>query len=272
MEKDNIHAGHRDRMRQKCIQAPQSLSDHEILEILLYYVIPRRNTNALAHELLRHFGSITRIVTATPEDLKCVPGVGDSVSKLFPVLREAFCRFKKDKTIQNWNEDPVVLSDCVGELFVGDFLGVPYEKVILVGLDRKNHPIKSATLAHGTANCATLNMDLVCKFSQDRRVRSAVLMHNHPSGFAFPSFADKESTQKICEVLSYQNIRLVDHLIYDPGGDFISLSETTEGFTKEIPAYNVIIRQDPDALPEYNRELFIKEIKAICNCEKNETK
>ena len=96
-------------------------------------------------------------------------------------------------------------------------------------------------------------------------------MHNHPSGVALPSFADKDSTEKIDQVLSYQNIQLVDHLIYDPSGDFVSLSESTEGFTKEIPAYNVVIGQNNDAPPEYNREIFIKEIKAICNCEKNET-
>lgn len=217
------HEGHRARMKERFLaNGLKGFSDHEILELLLFYAIPYRDTNPLAHRLVDQFGSWIQVVNADYHDLLEVEGVTPHVASLLTLVGQATTRYYRDLTTNG------VVQLCspyeMAEYLVPWFLGEKDESVVLVSLDNKNKVLNATRIFEGSVNSAQFNVRLAVQQALRDNATQVVLAHNHPNGFCFPSEADIRTTAYMIEVLKPLDIRLVDHLIVCEG-DCLCLSQ-----------------------------------------------
>lgn len=215
--------GHRDRLRQRFLRhGLESFDDHNILELLLFYAIPRQDTNALAHRLIRHFGSLAAVFEAPPEELKAVPGIGDSAAALIHLVPAAARRYLMAK-----NEPGIILatSEAVGRYFLPRFLDCRGEAVYMASLDAKLKVIDCRCLG-GSGSTVSVRFDVrtVVQTALLHNASAVVLAHNHTSGIALPSSEDETATLQVQEALALVGITLVDHIVV-AGDDFVSMSD-----------------------------------------------
>lgn len=212
----NIHKDHRQRMREKFILALEEgnvdnvFQDHELLEILLYTAIPRKNTNDIAHYLMDEFGSIGGIVDAEKEQLEKVFGMGENAAVLVKLVSTLAKRYINDvNDIKNTRLTPINISSYIKNLFYGHTNEIAY----LLFLDKDCVVRKIKRLASGTVNATPIYPREVVKLAVNERYPYVILAHNHPNSNSMPSAADMEMTKIIDKALSFVEVRLVDHVI-----------------------------------------------------------
>ena len=212
----NIHKDHRQRMREKFILALEEgnvdnvFQDHELLEILLYTAIPRKNTNDIAHYLIDEFGSIGGIVDAEKEQLEKVFGMGENAAVLVKLISTLAKRYINDvNDIKNTRLTPLNISSYIKNLFYGHTKEIAY----LLFLDKDCVVRKIKRLASGTVNATPIYPREVVKLAVNERYPYVILAHNHPNSNSMPSAADIEMTKIIDKALSFVEVRLVDHVI-----------------------------------------------------------
>ena len=211
----HIHEGHRQRMKERFRRGGlDSFSDHEILEFLLFYAIPYRDTNVLAHTLVERYGSWIRVVGARYDDLLTVPGVTPHVATLLTLMGQGAWRYHRDYTgmvCQLYDTQKII------EHVVPYFLGEREESVLLVSLDNKRKHLNTTRIFRGSVNSAQFNVRMAVEQALRDNATQVVLAHNHPNGFAFPSEADMRTTKYVMDVLRPLDIRIIDHLIVAEG-------------------------------------------------------
>ena len=231
------HEGHRGRMKERFLaNGLNGFSDHEILELLLYYAIPYRDTNPLAHELVARYGSWTQAVCADHRDLLEVPGVTPHVATLLTLVGQAAIRYYRDiaagKVVQLYDTKRMVA------YLIPWFLGEKDESVVLVSLDNKRKVLNATRIFEGSVNSAQFNVRLAVQQALRDNATQVVLAHNHPNGFCFPSDADITTTRYLAQVLRPLDIRIIDHLIVSEG-DCLCMSQleaTAHLFRQDTPA------------------------------------
>ena len=207
----SLHIGHRQRMKQRVLQyGVDSLADHEVLEVLLYFGLPRGDTNALAHNLIRHFGSLSRVLEADYEDLLQVNGVGENTAFMLSVMPKMFGRFKQDK-----NRDKLIFGsvEAFGEYVCELFVGEKNEVVYLICLNAGMQLLNSVRLGEGDIGSVAISVQDVVRTALTQKARNVVLAHNHPGGRTKVSVEDFEMTRRCMRALADVNVKLVDHLI-----------------------------------------------------------
>lgn len=218
----SIHDGHREKMRRRFLETGLvGFADHEALELLLFYAIPRRDTNALAHQLLERYGSLETVLAAPVEDLQKVKGIGESAAlllRLVPMLTER-CRTKENA--------PVILNSTekAGDYLLRRFDGKKYELVYELCLDRKGKLLAAKLLTEGDVNGAELNIRKLVSNSLLTNASAVILSHNHPSGVALPSGDDFATTERVRVALESVGVQLVDHIIV-ADGDYVSMRDS----------------------------------------------
>lgn len=216
-----IHDGHRARLREQFVRGGlDALPDVNVLELLLFYTIPRRDVNPLAHELLSRFGSLAGVFEAPIEELCQVPGISESTARHLHLIPQAARRYLQDSMSRVHQLNTV---DRVGEYMIPQFFGEREEVVYLLCLDAKCAPIGLRLIARGSVNSASVPARKVVQEALSANATSVVLAHNHPSGIALPSAEDRTVTETIFRALDAVNILLADHLII-AGGDYVSLA------------------------------------------------
>jgi len=217
-----IHDGHREKMRRRFLETGLAgFADHEALELLLFYAIPRRDTNALAHQLLERYGSLETVLAAPVEDLQKVKGMGESAAlllRLVPMLTER-SRRKEDA--------PVILNSTekAGNYMLHRFDGKKNEMVYELCLDRKGKLLASKLLTEGDVNGVELNIRNLVGNALMTNASAVILSHNHPSGVALPSSEDFTTTDRVRTALESVGVQLVDHIIV-ADGDFVSMRDS----------------------------------------------
>ncbi len=227
----NLHAGHRARMREKVLMyGLDSMNDHEVLEMLLYYAIPRGDTNETAHLLLDRFKSFRFLLEATPEELASVPGVGQNTAVLIKLVLEASKRYHTARLARRLR---LTSTQAIGNFLSPIFIGKREENVYLLCLDAKKTPIYGKTIHVGGMTATALEIPQILSIALSVNAKYVVLAHNHPSGFAVPSDTDLTTTLKLYRALKEVDIRLLDHLIIsdptdpaEPAGDYVSLADS----------------------------------------------
>lgn len=210
------HEGHRQRMKERfLVNGLDGFSDHEVLELLLFYAIPYRDTNPLAHELVRQFGNWMQVVNADYRDLVTVPGVTPHVASLLTLVGQAAAKYYRD-TVAG---DVVQLYDTemMIDYLIPWFLGEKNESVVLLSLDNKRKVLNTTRIFEGSVNSAQFNVRLAVQQALRDNATQIVLAHNHPNGFCFPSQADVSTTEYMAQVLKPLDIRLIDHMIISEG-------------------------------------------------------
>lgn len=218
---DGIHEGHRARMKKKLLEnGERSLADHELLEVLLYYAIPRRDTNELAHRLLKQFGSLRGVLSAPVQELACVSGVGQQAALLMGMV-QMLCR----RAAQREKEQILNSVDACGAYFT-ELLGSSRREMLWqVCLDGKGKVLSSRCLAEGDVSMAAVSVRQVVEYALRAGAVGVVLAHNHPSGVALPSQADVQATVQVRDALKRLDIQLIDHIIV-ADGDFVSMASS----------------------------------------------
>lgn len=225
MPDKNLHEGHRQRMKSKfLLNGLDDFEQHQALELLLYYAIPRCDTNPMAHRLLDHFGSISAIFDAPVDALK-EAGVSETTATLLKIIPE-FSRLYLDDKYNNKNK--IINFDHLIEYFSNKFVGRNEETVMLLLADAKGKEIFSGVIAKGSLNTSDVPIRKVVDLSLRYNAKTAVIAHNHPSGVAIPSIADIKTTKDIFDALDHVNVLLADHIII-ADGDGISIAQSQLG-------------------------------------------
>lgn len=219
----NVHKGHRQRLKERFLRhGLDNFEDHQVLELLLFYGIPQRDTNTVAHELMRRFGSLSRVLEATPEELAEVPYVGDNVSTLFKLIT-AVSRYYQVSVAQR---EKIVntIEDC-GRYLVPYFHGRQQETVFLLCLDAKCKVLACEIVGQGGVNSAGVSSRKIVETALKFNATSVILAHNHPSGLAFPSREDVQTTCRMAAALGAVDVELTDHIVV-ADEDWVSMAQS----------------------------------------------
>ncbi len=214
-EKDNPHSGHRARMRGKFIKnGLEGFEDHEILELMLFYCIPMKDTNELAHRILDEYGGLDKLFEAHPLDIVNRCGVSEHTAVLFSLMPSLFSRYSISKA---GSKVVITSSKAAGAFATGLFVDKHVETLYIICLNSKNRVLHVAVMSKGTLTSAPLYprdyVDVAIKY----RAVSVIIAHNHPSGDLTPSPADIEGTNIVADAYKNIGVILFDHIIV--GGD-----------------------------------------------------
>ena len=222
-----MHEGHRERLREKYIKGGLSaLSQHEIAELMLFYAMPRKNTNETAHALIDEFGSLSNALDADINDLMSIKGIGGQTAVFLKLVKELSDYCQKDK----WKERPVLRNTAEAGAFVLDMIGdLPYECFFVLSLDMGDKVISFTKLEEGTSACANVDIRKILECAVRLHASKVVLAHNHPSGRLVPSNSDIELTRTVQSSFEPFGISVLDHIIVG-GAGFLSLAE--KGYVK----------------------------------------
>ena len=218
-----IHDGHREKMRQRFMTGGlDAFADHEILELLLYYAIPRRDTNPIAHALMERYGSLPAVLAAPMEDLKRTEGIGESAAVLLHLVPQV-CRRAR---LAQVGEDQVLnSSERAGAYLLECFDGASREVIYQLCLDRKGKLLACKRLGEGSVASADLDVRRLVENAILTGASAVILAHNHPSGVALPSDGDYTATMRVRAALNAIGIELADHIIV-ADGDFVSMADS----------------------------------------------
>ena len=200
-----IHDGHREKMRQRFMTGGlDAFADHEILELLLYYAIPRRDTNPIAHALMERYGSLPAVLAAPMEDLKRTEGIGESAAVLLHLVPQV-CRRAR---LAQVGEDQVLnSSERAGAYLLECFDGESREVIYQLCLDRKGKLLACKRLGEGSVASADLDVRRLVENAILTGASAVILAHNHPSGVALPSDGDYTATMRVRAALNAIGIK-----------------------------------------------------------------
>jgi len=221
MEK-KLHEGHRQRVKSRYLsEGLDAFEDHQILEMLLFFSIPMKDTNELAHKMIIEFGSLAGLFEADPKDICKRCGVSENTAILVSLIPSLARRYFKDK----WGDKPVLDSSTkAGEYAVSLFAGRTYENFFVICLNSQNRVNYAALVHEGTINEAPVYPRLIVETALRHQANSIILAHNHPGGSMQPSGADINVTKKIVTALEAISISVVDHIIV-AGEKYYSFAE-----------------------------------------------
>ena len=218
-----IHDGHREKKRQQFLQhGLDSFADHEVLELLLFYAIPRKDTNPIAHALMDRFGSLDAVLAAPVEELCQVKGVGESAAALLKLIPQVYRRSRiaaaERERVLNSSQRA---GDYLLELFTGETAEVLYE----LCLDRKGKLLACRRVGEGGVSSINVDLRKIVENALLTGASGVILSHNHPSGIALPSADDCAATVRVKEALGTVGLVLVDHIVV-ADGDYVSMADS----------------------------------------------
>ena len=199
-----------------------NFNDVNVLELLLFYAIPRKDTNEIAHALLEHFGSLDRVLEASIPELEAVPGVGESSALLISLIPQIMRRYL---TVKESCVSTISGSADAGRYLVPRLMFEKDEKLLLLCLDAKKSVISCINLGSGVVNAVDVNVRKVVENAVRHRANTVILAHNHPGGVALPSREDERLAIEIAAALKLVGIPLVDHIIV-AGDDYVSFADS----------------------------------------------
>lgn len=213
------HTGHRSRLRDDFRNfGVDFMKDYEILEFLLFYCIPRKDTRPIARRLLNKFGSLSAVLDASPEALAKTEGVGENTAILLSVLPAIAGRYLTDRAKSSVS----CLSTCrdVKEYLKNFFIGRRTECFYLLCLDKNRSPVCCHMLNEGGEYNVDVNIRKLGQLTADARAAYVIVAHNHPNGSAIPSENDIDLTGNIAAVVNAMGARFEDHIIFGKSEDF----------------------------------------------------
>lgn len=207
----DIHAGHRRRMKERFLSGGlESFSDHEVLELALFYAIPRRDVNELSHRLIERFGSYRAVFDADYDEICSVNGLGENAALLIKLMAASWRRYALDQRSTPFVYDTL---KKVGNYAVKLYIGVSVEKLYAMLFDNKMMLLDTVMLAEGAVNSVRVSARTIIEKAIKKNASSIILIHNHPNGVPYPSEEDKNFSQYLRNILLNLDITLIDHII-----------------------------------------------------------
>ena len=219
----SVHDGHRQRLKDRFLRdGLDGFTEITELELLLFYAIPMRDTNPLAHKLLDRFGDVSRVMDASMDKLLEVEGIKEHAATLIKLAKAMgryydICKAKQEAILPT-------IEDC-GDYLKPFFKGRKNETVFLLSLDAKLKVLQCREVGEGSVNYASVPIRRVVEMALEAGASSVVLAHNHPSGIALPSGEDIQTTRRVATALSAVEINLVDHIVV-ADDDYVSMVQS----------------------------------------------
>lgn len=197
-------------MKDRLAETSGGLADYEVLELLLGYAFPRRDTKPLAKALLERFGSLRGIFQARREDLQSVVGVGLGVVTLFAIWREFWSRVREGAVVdREIFSHPQTVAD-----FAMSRLGHKQTEEFWVALvDNKNRLVHWQQVSRGTVDQTPVYPREILRLVLQHQASGLILVHNHPGGDTRPSAQDQELTRKLQRAAQELDVRVLDHIV-----------------------------------------------------------
>ncbi len=221
---ENLHAGHRERMKKEFLTNgfTPDMPEHKKLELLLFYCIPRIDTNDIAHELLNRYGDIPGVLDAPVDELVTFKGITENnvglLKMIIPIARHYIDKKNSAKLIfNNINE--------VGDYLLNKFFGLTEENFVAVSLDGKGKLLSFDILSKGDISSVGVSTRDLIQLAFKTNATCIVIAHNHPGGVALPSNEDIAITEAVNIALKQIGVRLLDHIIV-ANSDYISMNQT----------------------------------------------
>lgn len=221
--KKPVHTDHRSRMRARVeAYGLESLAEHEALEYILFFCIPRQDTNPIAHALLDRFGSFADVLEASEKDLLTVQGVGPVTARFLHTLAQIdryylTSRSRVRRRLANTEDVAAYLQPL--------FRGAKQEKILMLALDDRRRLLRTVWLEEGTSNGVEISVRRVASEAVSAGACYVILAHNHPDDVVLPSREDLLSTSEVARALNLLQISLLDHVIL-AGDEYLSMRDT----------------------------------------------
>ena len=219
----SMHEGHRQRLKTRFRkEGLDNFDELYVLELLLFYCVPRKDTNPLAHSLLDHFGDLNSVLDASAQELEKVPGIGESISTFLTMVKAVnrYYDVNASKNIRILR----TIEQC-GAYLIPRFKCRENETVFLLCLDAKCKVLCCKEVGEGSVNSANVPIRRIVEMALGANATTAILAHNHPSGLAIPSDDDIQTTLRLARALESVDIVLADHLVIS-GDDFVSIAQS----------------------------------------------
>lgn len=218
------HDGHRERVRERYINSGvKAFAPHELIEMLLFFGIPRRDTNPLAHRLIDTFGSVHEVLHADRSMLLRVEGMTPNAATLMTLVGDLHRYCDEEERPLGMS---VLQTEEQVDFLLPRFKDLSEEEVWMLSLDVLSRVVGVHKISQGTPIAAEVNTREVLRHALADNAVRAVIAHNHPSGIAVPSQSDVNTTVKIAITLAGAGVRLVDHLVFSRDGDCVSFRQT----------------------------------------------
>jgi DNA repair protein RadC len=213
---ENIHKGHRQKVKQRFLaNGLAGESDHNILELLLFYAIPYKDTNPIAHALIDRFGSLSGVLRASPAELQSVKGVTENAAVLLRLVLPVYEAYIDD--LLRRPTLPETTAEIV-EFMRPKFIGSVSEKAYLLCLGANHRLLGVRKISDGGLTDVTVDLRSLAAVVLETKAQDVILIHNHPNGIAAPSADDVAATREIFAFLEKLNVRLVNHIILSEDG------------------------------------------------------
>ncbi|MBQ7793131.1 MAG: RadC family protein [Clostridia bacterium] len=222
-KKHNPHAGHRQRLKRRFLNTNgEGFEPHELFELLLFYAMPQKDTNEIAHALISRFGSVSGVLEAEVHDLVKIDGVKEHTAVLIKLLLVFLRTYFADK----YNAKKVKMTPyTAGEYIVNHFFGYKEEILYAMMLDADYRMITDGIISKGTSNRTGVYPREIAQMAIETNARYVILAHNHPNGELMPSKMDIHSTEELIDIMKKLDINIIDHLIIC-GKKYNSIFET----------------------------------------------
>ena len=208
----NIHQNHRERVKLRFLtEGADNFEQHALLELILFYSVPQKDTNPLAHRLISEFGSISGVFDAPIEELLKVNGVSTHTATLLKLFPAVFRRYCMDKSAPSDRKLPTMKK--IGEYLVKRFVGISVETVMLMLMDNDFDLIDCVKIYEGSVNSSALTPRKIVEKAIFKQASIVVLAHNHPNGRAIPSNDDIVTTEIVRQALDAVGVKFMAHVI-----------------------------------------------------------
>jgi len=207
-----LHGGHRQRLKARFLnEGLDNFEDHQVLEFLLFQAIPQRDTNPIAHRLLKRFGSLPAVLEAAPRDLAEVEGVGPNAAAFLALIPQLTRRYFHDRV--RHSRKTLNTSEAAAEYLAPLMAGRTEEVFYVICLDSQLRVLYPALISEGTVKDALVHPRHVVEAAVRHKAASVILAHNHPAGSSKPSSHDHKLTRNLVQALGGINVQIVDHII-----------------------------------------------------------
>lgn len=213
----NPLAGHRARLRARLEQEPLAVADYEVLELLLGLALVRKDTKALAHELMNRFKTIRGVLDARFDELVQVPGFGPGLLSLWRLFREVLARHAASEVV---SKEVLASSDAVAAMGRARLAHLSGEESWLALVDARNRLISWTRLQKGGISSVSVQPRDVLEAALLNHASGIILVHNHPGGNPRPSSADQNFTHELEQLAPRLGLRFLDHIIVTSGDCF----------------------------------------------------
>lgn len=224
--KENIHEGHRERLKNQFLsdKIAEDVLPAKLLEMLLFYGIPQKDTSKLALDLIESFGSFSGVLEADIDELVKVKGMTRNAATLIKLMRPV----GREYVLSKYHKKEVLKTPKeIGDFVLAQYFGLNGENFSLLCINRLGKVISFEVIMRGSVDSVGVSPRLVIEKVLKHEATSVVIAHNHPGGIAIPSHADVEITKQLAVLLKGISVNLVDHIII-ADDDYVSMASSNQ--------------------------------------------